>query len=54
MAAEQNGRTAYVMEYDPRFVDVILQRYISFVGSSENVFLIRDGEAIPYEQFIKE
>lgn len=32
MAAEQNGRTAYCMEYDPRFVDVIIDRWETFTG----------------------
>ena len=32
MAAEQNGRTAYCMEYDPRFVDVIIDRWEKFTG----------------------
>lgn len=32
MAAEQNGRQAYCMEYDPRFVDVIITRWEQFTG----------------------
>lgn len=32
MAAEQNGRTAYCMEYDPRYVDVIIDRWETFTG----------------------
>lgn len=34
MAAEQNERTAYVMEYDPKYVDVIIDRWQSFTGKS--------------------
>jgi site-specific DNA-methyltransferase (adenine-specific) len=37
-------------ELDPRYVDVIIQRYINFKGSDEDVFLIRDGEEIPYNE----
>lgn len=33
MAAEQNGRNAFCMEYDPRFVDVIIDRYKAFTGT---------------------
>ena len=33
MAAEQNKRTAYVMEYDPKFVDVIIDRWEKFTGN---------------------
>lgn len=32
MAAEQNGRVAYVMEYDPKFADVIIDRWEQFTG----------------------
>jgi DNA modification methylase len=32
MAAEQLGRTAYLMEYDPRNVDVIVQRWEAYTG----------------------
>lgn len=32
MAAEQNGRVAFVMEYDPKFVDVIIRRWEEFTG----------------------
>ena len=34
MAAEQNGRTAYCMEFDPRFVDVIIARWEAFTGQT--------------------
>lgn len=32
MAAEQNGRIAYCMEFDPKFVDVIIDRWQTFTG----------------------
>ncbi|MBO7629782.1 MAG: DNA modification methylase [Bacteroidales bacterium] len=32
IAAEQNGRRAFVMEYDPKFVDVIIDRWEKFTG----------------------
>ena len=32
MACEQNNRNAYVMEYDPKYVDVIIQRWEDFTG----------------------
>lgn len=40
IAAEQNGRTAFVMEYDPRFVDVIIDRWEKFTG--EKAVLLSD------------
>lgn len=32
MACEQNGRNAYLMEFDPRYVDVIINRWEEFTG----------------------
>ena len=32
MACEQNNRNAYVMEFDPHYVDVIIQRWENFTG----------------------
>lgn len=32
MACEQNGRKAYCMEFDPKFVDVIIKRWEDFTG----------------------
>lgn len=32
IAAEQNGRHAYCMEFDPRYVDVIIDRWEQFTG----------------------
>lgn len=32
MACEQNGREAYCMEYDPKYVDVIIKRWEEFTG----------------------
>ena len=32
MACEQDGRNAYCMEFDPKFVDVIINRWEQFTG----------------------
>ena len=32
MACEQNGRRGYCMELDPRYVDVIINRWEQFTG----------------------
>ena len=32
MACEQNGRVAYSMEFDPRYVDAIIERWENFTG----------------------
>ena len=40
MACEQNGRIGYSMEFDPRYVDVIIDRWETFTG--EEAVLISD------------
>lgn len=32
MACEQDGRTCYTMEFDPKYVDVIIKRWEEFTG----------------------
>lgn len=34
MACEQDGRNAYLMEFDPRYVDVIIDRWERFTGET--------------------
>ena len=50
IASEQLNRSCYMCELDPRFVDVIVQRYVNFVGSDEHVALIRNGEVYKYQE----
>ena len=45
IAAEQNGRIAYVMEFDPRFVDVIIHRWEALTG--EKAVLLNGGDENP-------
>lgn len=40
MAAEQNGRHAYCMEFDPKYADVIIDRWEKFTG--EKAVLLHD------------
>lgn len=50
IACEQTGRQARLIDMMPKYVDVTVDRYISFVNSSENVFVVRDGKKIPYSE----
>lgn len=49
IACEQMNRKCYMCELEPHYIDVIVQRYINLKGTSENVFLIRDGQKIAYD-----
>ena len=53
IACEQLGKSCFMLELDPKYVDVIVNRYISFKESDEDVFLIRDGAQIPYKEVEK-
>ena len=43
IAAEQINRTAYLMELDEKYTDVIVKRMIRFIQTYDNCYLIRDG-----------
>ncbi len=49
IASDQLERICYSIELDEKFCDVIVKRYIEHKGSSEDVFLIRGGAKIPFE-----
>ena len=54
IACEIAGRICYTAELEPKFCDVIVQRYIEQVGSTEEIFLIRGKTLTPYaDLFIK-
>ena len=54
IAAEQLNRIGYLMELDPAYASVIVQRYIEQVGNDENVYVIRDGVKISYADLPKD
>lgn len=45
IACEQNGRDAYVMELDPRYVDVIVSRWEALTGEKAVLLNDRDSDA---------
>ena len=54
MACEQMNRICYMMELDEKYASVILRRYVEDTGNAEGVYVIRDGQQIPYSDLVKE
>ena len=54
MACEQTNRICCMMELDEKYASVILRRYVEDTGDSENVYVVRGGEKIPYSALVKE
>lgn len=50
IACEQLNRIRYGIELEPKFVDVAVNRYIQQVGISDNVYVIRDGKKLAYDE----
>ncbi|WP_004058636.1 site-specific DNA-methyltransferase [Mediterraneibacter faecis] len=54
MACEQTNRICHMMELDEKYASVILRRYVEDTGDSENVYVVRGEEKIPYSALVKE
>lgn len=54
MVCEQLNRICCMMELDEKYASVILRRYVEDTGDAENVYVIRNGEQIPYSALVKE
>lgn len=54
MACEQLNRICCMMELDEKYASVILRRYVEDTGDAENVYVLRNGEQIPYFALVKE
>ena len=54
IACEEIGRVCFGVELEPKFVDVAVERYRAYAeehaGTSEDVYLIRDGKRMSYEE----
>ena len=50
IACEQTDRICYTIELDEKFCDVIVNRYIEQVGSSDGVSVERGGAVLKYEE----
>lgn len=51
IAAEKTGRTCYGMELDPKYMDVIVQRWVDHTGCT---MIIKNGQQIVWEKTTKE
>ncbi len=54
MACQRANRIAHMMEIDEKYASVILRRYVEDTGDSENVYVVRNREKIPYSALVKE
>lgn len=53
IAAETEGRVCYGMELNPAYCDIILNRYLNYVGENGKVFLSTDDGNVSYEEVRK-
>jgi len=52
IACEKIKRKCYALEIDPRYVDITIKRYSDFTHQSDNIYLEREGEKIPYSTLV--
>lgn len=50
IACEQTDRVCHTIELDEKFCDVIVKRYIEQAGTTENVYVVRDGQTIKFDE----
>lgn len=53
MSCEQTNRICHTMELDPKYASVILRRYVEYKQGSDDVYVARGGEEIPYSDLVK-
>ena len=54
LACEQMNRTCCTMELDEKYASVILRRYVDDTGDADGVYVIRNGEKLPYTALVKD
>ncbi len=52
IACEQTGRACFAIELDEKYCDVVVKRYVEYVGSDKEVTLLRDGQETLYENAV--
>lgn len=50
ITCEQLGRRSYTMELDPKYADVIVDRYFAFAGTADEITVLRGGKEYTYEE----
>jgi len=50
IACEQIDRICHTLELDPKYATVIVKRYIEQAGYDEDVYLLREGEKVPFKE----
>lgn len=50
IACEQTNRVCHTIELDEKFCDVIVKRFIEQAGTTENVYVVRDSQAIKFDE----
>lgn len=54
MACEQINRTCCTMELDEKYASIILRRYVDDTGYTDGVYVLRNGEKLPYSALVKD
>lgn len=54
MACEQLNRKCYMCELDEKYVSVIVNRYLNFTDRKDEIFCIRDGQKLTYDEVFGE
>ena len=50
IACEQLNRKCYMAELDSRYVSVIVNRWLNLTGRKDEIFCIRDGQRLTYDE----
>jgi DNA modification methylase len=50
IACEQLNRKCFMAELDERYVSVIVNRWLNFTGRKDEIFCIRDGQKLTYDE----
>jgi len=50
IACEQLNRKCYMAELDERYVSIIVNRWLNFTGRKDEIFCIRDGQKLTYDE----